>query len=88
MTATADGVYPTTCWECSTCCGALAKVEGGRVTDYGPNPGHPYSKGAFCIKGIRASRASGAHPASPTDPTGCCIRCAAWAHVVKGSGRA
>jgi anaerobic selenocysteine-containing dehydrogenase len=55
MTATADGVYPTTCWECSTWCGALAKVEGGRVVDYGPNPGHPYSKGAFCIKGIRGA---------------------------------
>jgi anaerobic selenocysteine-containing dehydrogenase len=55
MTATADGVYPTTCWECSTCCGALAKVEGGRVADYGPNPDHPYSKGAFCIKGIRGA---------------------------------
>jgi anaerobic selenocysteine-containing dehydrogenase len=55
MTATADGVYPTTCWECSTCCGALAKIEGGRVVDYGPNPVHPYSKGAFCIKGIRGA---------------------------------
>jgi anaerobic selenocysteine-containing dehydrogenase len=55
MTATADGVYPTTCWECSTCCGALAKVEDGRVADYGPNPDHPYSKGAFCIKGIRGA---------------------------------
>jgi thiosulfate reductase / polysulfide reductase chain A len=55
MTATADGVYPTTCWECSTCCGALATVEGGRVVDYAPNPEHPYSKGAFCIKGIRGA---------------------------------
>ena len=55
MTATADGVYPTTCWECSTCCGALATVEGGRVVDYAPNPDHPYSKGAFCIKGIRGA---------------------------------
>ena len=50
-----DGTYPTTCWECSTCCGALATVRGGRVVEFGPNPDHPYSKGAFCIKGIRGA---------------------------------
>ena len=44
---------PTTCWECSTCCGALAHVEGGRVTRIDPNPAHPASRGAFCVKGIR-----------------------------------
>src|SRR5688572_21008911 len=55
MVTTADGVYPTTCWECSTCCGALATVQNGRVVDYAPNPEHPYSKGAFCIKGIRGA---------------------------------
>ena len=50
-----DGTYPTTCWECSTCCGALATVREGRVVNFGPNPEHPYSKGAFCIKGIRGA---------------------------------
>src|SRR5262245_31448495 len=50
-----DGTYATTCWECSTCCGALATVRGGRVVEFGPNPDHPYSKGAFCIKGIRGA---------------------------------
>ena len=50
-----DGTYPTTCWECSTCCGALATVREGRVVEFGPNPDHPYSKGAFCIKGIRGA---------------------------------
>ncbi len=55
MTVTADGVYATTCWECSTCCGALATVKAGRVIGYGPNPEHPYSQGAFCIKGIRGA---------------------------------
>lgn len=50
-----DGTYPTTCWECSTCCGALATVRGGRVVDFAPNADHPYSKGAFCIKGIRGA---------------------------------
>jgi len=50
-----DGVYPTTCWECSTCCGALATVRDGRVVDFAPNAAHPYSKGAFCIKGIRGA---------------------------------
>ena len=46
-------VKPTTCWECSTHCGALVTVEDGRVTGVAPNPDHPASKGAFCIKGIR-----------------------------------
>jgi anaerobic selenocysteine-containing dehydrogenase len=45
---------PTTCWECSTLCGALATVdEAGRVTTFAPNPAHPVSAGAFCVKGIR-----------------------------------
>ena len=52
---TADGTYPTTCWECSTCCGALATVRDGRVVDFAPNRDNPYSKGAFCIKGIRGA---------------------------------
>ena len=47
------GSIPTTCWECSTCCGALAHVEDGRVTRIDPNPAHPASRGAFCVKGIR-----------------------------------
>jgi len=50
-----DGVYPTTCWECSANCGALATVRDGRVIEYGPNPSSPHSKGAFCIKGIRGA---------------------------------
>ncbi len=50
-----DGTYPTTCWECSTCCGALATVRDGRVTDFVPNRSHPYSRGAFCIKGMRGA---------------------------------
>jgi anaerobic selenocysteine-containing dehydrogenase len=50
-----DGTFPTTCWECSTCCGALATVREGRVVDFAPNRNHPYSKGAFCIKGIRGA---------------------------------
>jgi anaerobic selenocysteine-containing dehydrogenase len=46
-------VVPSTCWECSTCCGALLTIDEGRVTDVAPNPQHPASRGAFCIKGIR-----------------------------------
>ena len=60
--APADGTYPTTCWECSTCCGALATVREGRVTDFAPNRDHPYSKGAFCIKGIRGAPGITYHP--------------------------
>jgi len=58
----ADGTYPTTCWECSTCCGALATVRAGRVVDFAPNRDHPYSKGAFCIKGIRGAPGITYHP--------------------------
>ena len=43
----------TTCWECSTCCGALAGVVDGRVTEVAPNPAHPGSRGIFCVKGFR-----------------------------------
>jgi thiosulfate reductase/polysulfide reductase chain A len=49
-----DGTYPSTCWECSTRCGSLVTVEDGCVAKVGPNPDHPGSKGAFCVKGIRA----------------------------------
>lgn len=49
-----DGTYASTCWECSTRCGSLVTVKDGRVTTVGPNKDHPGSKGAFCVKGIRA----------------------------------
>ena len=47
-----DGTYPSTCWECGTVCGSLVTVRDGTVTKVGPNPNHPASKGAFCVKGI------------------------------------
>ncbi len=47
-------VVPSTCWECGTICGSLLTVENGKVTKIAPNPAHPASKGAFCVKGIRA----------------------------------
>lgn len=47
-----DGTYPSTCWECGTVCGSLVTVRDGRVTKVGPNADHPYSRGAFCVKGI------------------------------------
>ena len=53
--AVADGVYTTTCWECSAYCGALATVKDGKVVNYAPNPASPHSAGAFCIKGIRGA---------------------------------
>ena len=49
-----DGIYASTCWECSTRCGSLVTLESGHVVNVGPNPDHPGSKGAFCVKGIRA----------------------------------
>ena len=44
----------TTCWECGTLCGALVTAQDGRAVKVAPNPDHPASKGAFCVKGIRA----------------------------------
>lgn len=44
---------PSTCWECSTHCGSLVTVKDGRATKIAPNPDHPGSLGAFCVKGIR-----------------------------------
>ena len=46
---------PTTCWECSICCGALATVQDGCVTKLDPNPAHPGSGGMFCVKGFRGT---------------------------------
>ena len=43
----------TTCWECSTCCGAIVTLEEGRATRVEPNPAHPGSAGMFCVKGFR-----------------------------------
>jgi anaerobic selenocysteine-containing dehydrogenase len=53
--ASSKTIFPSTCWECSVCCGSLLTVENGRVTEIAPNPEHPYSRGAFCIKGIRGA---------------------------------
>ncbi len=53
MSTAESTVVATTCWECNTHCGALVTVEDGRVTKVAPNPDHPASKGAFCVKGIR-----------------------------------
>src|ERR1700751_3922258 len=51
----AQSVVPSTCWECGTICGSLLTLENGKVTNIAPNPSHPASKGAFCVKGIRAA---------------------------------
>ena len=45
---------PSTCWECSTHCGSLLTIENERVVDIKPNSYHPSSRGAFCVKGIKA----------------------------------
>jgi anaerobic selenocysteine-containing dehydrogenase len=49
-----DRVVKSTCWECSAYCGSLITVsDAGRVTKILPNPEHPLSQGAFCVKGMR-----------------------------------
>ncbi|TCH98194.1 hypothetical protein EJV46_13465 [Roseococcus sp. SYP-B2431] len=45
----------STCWECSAYCGSILTVDdAGRVVKVAPNPASPVSRGAFCVKGIRA----------------------------------
>ena len=48
-------VVPSTCWECGAICGSLLTIQNGKVLKIAPNPSHPASKGAFCVKGIRAA---------------------------------
>ena len=48
-------VIPSTCTECSVHCGSLVTVRDGVVESIKPNPAHPLSKGAFCIKGLKGS---------------------------------
>jgi thiosulfate reductase / polysulfide reductase chain A len=48
-------VIPSTCTECPVHCGSLVHVRDGVVEDVKPNPAHPLSKGAMCIKGLRGS---------------------------------
>ncbi len=48
-------VVPTTCTECSVHCGSLVTVRDGVIENIKPNPAHPLSKGAFCIKGLKGS---------------------------------
>ena len=50
------------------CCGSLVTVKDGRVTNVAPNPQHPYSKGAFCIKGIRGASGLTYGPARVVHP--------------------
>lgn len=48
-------VVKSTCWECSAYCGSLIDVNAeGRAVKIAPNPESPVSRGAFCVKGIRA----------------------------------
>lgn len=45
---------PTMCLNCSTVCGMIAKVEGGRILKLEGNPLDPNSKGKLCAKGQAA----------------------------------
>jgi thiosulfate reductase/polysulfide reductase chain A len=48
-------IVPSTCWECGAICGSLLTVKDGKVLKIAPNVAHPASRGAFCVKGIRAA---------------------------------
>jgi len=52
----------STCWECSTHCGAHITTENGKVTKIIPNADHPASLGAFCVKGFRGLPELTYHP--------------------------
>ncbi|RTL73004.1 MAG: hypothetical protein EKK41_01865 [Hyphomicrobiales bacterium] len=57
-----DGAFKSTCWECSVNCGSIVTMRNGEVASIGPDPDHPYSKGNFCIKGIRGAPGLRDHP--------------------------
>lgn len=61
-TAFPDGTFPSACWECSVNCGGLVTVKGGEVVNVAPDTSNPYSKGNFCIKGIRGGPGIRNHP--------------------------
>ena len=67
----ADGTYPTTCWECSTCCGALATVRDGPGRRLRAQPRPPLLQGRLLHQ--RHPRRAGHHlsaqpPALPHAP--------------------
>ena len=57
-----DGTFPSACWECSVNCGGLVTVKDGEVVKVAPDPSNPYSRGNFCIKGIRGGPGIRDHP--------------------------
>lgn len=63
-----DRVVASTCRECSVRCGSLVHLRDGRVEKITGNPAHPHSRGAFCIKGVKASVAAREHPDRPLYP--------------------
>jgi anaerobic selenocysteine-containing dehydrogenase len=69
-------IHPSQCWECNTYCGSLVTMRDGAIVKIAPNPAHPNSKGAFCVKGIRAVRewtdndSRLTHPLRRTGPRG------------------
>jgi anaerobic selenocysteine-containing dehydrogenase len=59
----------STCWECASKCGSIITVDDdGRVTKIMPNTNSPVSKGAFCVKGMRALPEWTYHPDRLTHP--------------------
>ncbi|HEY0910320.1 MAG TPA: molybdopterin-dependent oxidoreductase, partial [Bradyrhizobium sp.] len=59
----------STCWECASKCGSLITVgNDGRVAKIMPNTKSPVSKGAFCVKGMRALPEWTYHPDRLTHP--------------------
>jgi anaerobic selenocysteine-containing dehydrogenase len=69
-------IHPSQCWECNTYCGSLVTMRDGAIVKIAPNPDHPNSRGAFCVKGIRAVRewtdndSRLTHPLRRTGPRG------------------
>lgn len=51
--AASERLLPSSCGECAVGCGSLIHVSDGTIVDIKPNPAHPLSKGAFCIKGFK-----------------------------------
>lgn len=57
-----EQVLASTCWECSVRCGSLVHVRDGHVVRVHGNNAHPYSQGAFCVKGSSGAIGELYHP--------------------------
>jgi molybdopterin-containing oxidoreductase family iron-sulfur binding subunit len=77
--------FSTTCRECPSGCGVIARNREGRVVKLEGNPDHPVNEGALCIRG-QAALQSLYHPdrfAGPQRREGAALKSASWDDALK-----